>query len=220
MHLRAHVSELLDVVAANGVWMMWNTVLAWIPVMIAFVLFRPWDEAPPPRRSAIWWVGLVLFVLFLPNAPYVVTDLVHLREDVILAGPTGRVVTTVMPVYGLLVVSGFLAYYLALAQLRQYLDRIGWSHRTGRIVLGLHALVAVGIFLGRWSRLNSWEPVVRPQDAVDRVLIAFTWSAAPMLIVVMFLTTAFGHFATKAIAEAAWAKVKPLLDEQDQQVRS
>ena len=65
-------------------------------------------------------------------------------------------------------------------------------------------MVAVGIFLGRWSRLNSWEPVVHPRDALERTLLALTWTDAPLLIAAMFAVTAVGHFVTRAVVETAW----------------
>jgi len=203
--LESRWESMLTLIDHSGFWMVQNTVLAWIPVLLAIPLFRVWERGPRrPRRTPVWWAGLVLFVLFLPNAPYVVTDLVHLRSDVARLGPEGPVATTVIPVYLLLVASGFLAYYLALAQLGHYLDRIGQARRRPAIVTGLHAVVAVGIFLGRWSRLNSWEPVVGPKDTLGRVVDALAWSAAPVLIVILFVVTALGHFATRAVAEAAW----------------
>ena len=41
------------------------------------------DRAIIPERpwaSPLWWGGVVLFVLFLPNAPYVLTDLGRFRS--------------------------------------------------------------------------------------------------------------------------------------------
>ena len=185
-------------------WLLVNTVLAWLPAVLAFPLFTLGRDA---RRGVLWWGGVVLFVLFLPNAPYVVTDLVHLRSDV--SDAHGPVVTGVLPVYAAFIASGFLAYYLALLQLRRYLVHHGLRARVPAVVLGLHLLVAVGIFLGRWSRLNSWEPVVHPRDAFERVLLAFTWTDAPALIAATFVVTAFGHFVTRAVVETAWAELLP-----------
>jgi uncharacterized membrane protein len=148
--MESRLASMQTLIDHNGFWMVQNTVLAWIPVLVAIPLFRVWDRRPGlPARTPLWWAGAVLFVLFLPNAPYVVTDLVHLRADVHRLGPGGPVATTVLPVYGLLVASGFLAYYLALAQLGHYLERVGLAHRVAATTVALHTLVAVGILLGR-----------------------------------------------------------------------
>ena len=58
-------------------WMAWNLTLALVAVALAVWLFRV--ERP---RTVGWWVGFGAFALFLPNAPYVLTDLIHLRWSV------------------------------------------------------------------------------------------------------------------------------------------
>ncbi|QXJ20719.1 DUF1361 domain-containing protein [Actinomadura graeca] len=180
-------------------WMGWNILLAWIPVGLAWMLFR----GRAVSRSPLWWAGLVLFALFLPNAPYVVTDLVHLRNDIVLSDEDGPVVTAVLPVYAVLVGSGFLAYHLALGAALRHLGRIGLGAYRGRAAVAVHALCAVGIFLGRWARLNSWEPVVAPQATLERIVLQLTWSRAPILIAGTFLVIWLCHFMTRAIADAA-----------------
>ncbi|WP_207945234.1 DUF1361 domain-containing protein [Actinomadura rubrisoli] len=190
--------NLTGVLRRDAWWMGWNTLLAWIPVLLAWTLFR----GRAVSRSPFWWAGLVLFALFLPNAPYVVTDLVHLRSDILLSTQDGPVVTAVLPVYALLIGSGFLAYYLALGAALRHLGRIGLGAWQGRAAVAAHALCAIGIFLGRWARLNSWEPVVAPQAALERVFVHLTWQWAPALILGTFAVTWVGHFMTRAVAEA------------------
>lgn len=216
--LDAVAPNLADVVRSNMWWMGWNTLLAWIPVGLALVLFR-WrrpsaqtdggghvdqDGARSAYGSPLWWTGLVLFVLFLPNAPYVATDLIHLREDVDLVGRDGPVVTAVLPVYVAFIGSGFLAYYLSLAELGRFLTRTGLGRYRPAVTMAAHGACAVGVFLGRWARLNSWEPVVEPEGTLDRIVLVLSWSWAPVLIFAVFVVTALGHFVTKAIIEAAW----------------
>ncbi|MBO0854465.1 MAG: DUF1361 domain-containing protein [Nocardia sp.] len=193
-------TSLLGLAHRNLLWMIWNTVLAWIPVALALLVFRT-GRADPGARSPVWWAGLVLFVLFLPNAPYVVTDLVHLRDDVHFAGD-GPVVSTVLPWYAVFILSGFLAYHLALNEVGRFLVVAGQGRLRIPVTLGLHLSCAVGIFLGRWARLNSWEPVVQPSGAFERILLALSWSWAPAAIIVLFGVTAAGHFVTKAVVEA------------------
>jgi uncharacterized membrane protein len=204
MGLLEHVApNLVDLLRRDFWWMGWNTLLAWIPVALAWALFRGGNTERRVPRSPLWWAGLVLFVLFLPNAPYVVTDVVHIRNDVLLSDRGGPVMSAILPVYAAFIGSGFLAYYLALARARRHLAQIGLGEWQGRITVMAHALCALGVFLGRWARLNSWEPVVDPQGALERIVLHLTWSRAPILIAAVFLVTWMGHFLAKAIAEAA-----------------
>jgi uncharacterized membrane protein len=202
--------SLLGVLSRDFFWMTWNTVLAWIPVILALLVFRAGPGVRAMSQSPLRWVGAGLFLLFLPNAPYVVTDLVHLRDDIHSVGD-GPVVTTVLPLYTAFIASGFLAYYLALTEVGRYLDGIGRSRWRVPVTFGLHLPCAIGVFLGRWVRLNSWEPVVQPRGTFDRILLSLTWSWAPAAIMVLFLVTAAGHFVTKAVIEAAVADLRRAL---------
>jgi uncharacterized membrane protein len=204
--LDAVAPNLADVLRSNVWWMGWNTLLAWIPVALAVGLFR---RAGHGDRSPLWWAGCGLFVLFLPNAPYVATDLIHLHDDVELVGRDGPVVTAVLPVYAVFIGSGFLAYYLSLAQLGRYLDRFDLGPWRAAVPVAAHALCAVGVFLGRWARLNSWEPVVEPRGTFERIVLVLSWPSAPVLIFATFVVTALGHFVTRAVIETAWASAAP-----------
>jgi uncharacterized membrane protein len=57
--------------------MIWNLFLAWIPFIMAFAAYRLHHAR---RQWGILIAGCALiWLLFLPNAPYLLTDLVHLR---------------------------------------------------------------------------------------------------------------------------------------------
>jgi uncharacterized membrane protein len=203
--LETWVPNLAKVVRHDVRWMAWNTVLAWLPVALAFAVFR--RRTADHVRTPLWWTGLVLFVLFLPNAPYVVTDLVHLGDSVLLVGGGWPVITGVLPVYGLFIGSGFVAYYLALRELGLYLSRMGLTAWRGVTLASVHALCAVGVYLGRHARLNSWEPVVEPHDTLQRVVLTLSWRWAPLVVAATFMVTVVGHFVTKAVLEATWSAV-------------
>ena len=59
-------------------WIIWNLFLAFIPLGLSFWLFR-WQTK---SRSLLWWIGLIVFIAFLPNAPYLLTDIIHLIEAI------------------------------------------------------------------------------------------------------------------------------------------
>jgi uncharacterized membrane protein len=144
---------------ASDHWVLWNLLLAIVPLLIAVLLFaRPRRH----KRTAWWWVGVAVFVAFLPNAPYVVTDLIHVRDSLLDSHPG-----VVFMKFGILVAGGLLAYVACIALLRH------WLHESGLPVwpveLTLHALCTVGIALGRIFRLNSWDIVVQPSSVIGAV---------------------------------------------------
>src|SRR5688572_18167291 len=107
--LRAVAVDVGEIAWGNRWWMTWNTLLAMVPASLAIVLFR--HEG---RKRWLWWSGVVTFVLFLPNAPYVVTDLVHLRRDVGQTNTDAAVYAGVLPLYASYIAVGFGCYVVAL----------------------------------------------------------------------------------------------------------
>jgi uncharacterized membrane protein len=186
--------DLADFAADNGRWMTWNLLLAVIPAGLAVAVFR--HRGP---RTALWWTGAGLCALFLPNAPYVVTDLVHLRDDVLSAGSDLTVITAVLPMYAAFIAAGFLAYALAVGEMGRYLTRIGLAHWRGPAEVATHALCAVGVVLGRVARLNSWEPMTEPHGTAERIVLTLSWRGAPLAVLVTFGVIWVCHGATRAL---------------------
>jgi uncharacterized membrane protein len=150
----------LEVWEGNALFMAWNLTLALVPVVVGAVLFRR------PRTTVLWWLGLGAFLAFLPNAPYVLSDVVHLADDVRATRSDAVVVAGVLPQYAAFFLLGLLAYVVALRELTGWLRRRGWDRlRTAGAELVVHAACAVGVYLGRIPRFNSWDLVTRP-DAV------------------------------------------------------
>ena len=131
--------------------MMWNLLLAWLPVAFAYLAVRP--RATPGSIRFVFFLG---WLLFLPNAPYLITDLVHLHRggeipllyDVVLlfsAATCGLAVGLVSLRWMQVAVSA----------------RLGvWLGRT----MSVTALGATGfgMYVGRYLRWNSWDVLLRP----------------------------------------------------------
>lgn len=188
----------------NALWMAWNLTLAVVPAMLAVLLFHERDRA----GGVLWWSGVGAFTLMLPNAPYVVTDLVHVRRDATLASMDGTVVFGVLPVYALFVAVGFACYAVALAQLTSFARRAGWPWSRLRIELAVHAVAAVGVVLGRVARLNSWDAVTRPVDTLGTVGTTFTWDKAPVAVALTFTAIWATHTVLSTLFRAAaeWSR--------------
>lgn len=162
----------------NVGWMGWNLFLALIPLMVARFLFG--------HRERARWVlitGGAVFVAFLPNAPYVLTDVLHLPRELAATHGDHWLAAALVAQYLCLFAVGFTAYVLSLVRLERWLADHGASRRAVLVTdLSLHALCAVGIVLGRVFRFNSWDLVTNPSGLLDLARVP-----QPRTIAVLFV---------------------------------
>src|SRR3712207_6547960 len=122
----------------------WNLFLAFVPLALALVLFRR-----GVHRSALWWFGLAAFVAFLPNAPYVLTDVIHFIDDVRRTRSDAVVTLVLIPLYFGFFLAGLLSYVGCLMLLRSWLRRQGWGRWALPAEVVIHGLCAIGVYAGR-----------------------------------------------------------------------
>jgi|SRR5215210_2188127 len=137
--------------------LVWNLVLAWVPLLVALVAYTA------ARRGADTAVAVlsVLWLLFFPNAPYLLTDFIHLHESA--ATPLW---------YDALMLAAFAWTGLALGFASLYLMQAIWRRAAGTVlawvgVVAALALASLGVYLGRFLRFNSWDALVRPRAIAD-----------------------------------------------------
>jgi uncharacterized membrane protein len=136
--------------------LVWNLFLAWVPYL--FSVFASGLQRILPRQ---WWMLLVpgaIWLVFFPNAPYLLTDFLHLEP---------RPYIPMWYDIGLLATFAWTGLFLGIASLRimqslvrSYLGAfVGWLFAA--IALGLGGL---GLYLGRFSRWNSWDLLIHPKS--------------------------------------------------------
>ncbi len=132
----------------------WNLILGFMPLPFAYLLVR---RLPGTRLLA--WQNVLLAVLwlgFLPNSFYIVSDLIHLRST----GDISLLFDVVMMVA--FIWSGFLAGYISLYLMHQAaLVRFKRRNAHGLVALAL-LLCAFAIYLGRYLRWNTWDILFNP----------------------------------------------------------
>ncbi|MFC5412330.1 DUF1361 domain-containing protein [Larkinella bovis] len=132
----------------------WNLFLAWIPLMVALFLREGLENRQLPRWSL--WPGLAFWLLFLPNSPYIITDLFHLRSVSEETVWFDTMMIFMCALTGLL--AGLYSQLLVHRLLKQRL-----THRqTWVVMIGCLALTSFGVYLGRYIRLNSWDLFTNP----------------------------------------------------------
>lgn len=131
----------------------WNLVLAWIPFVLALIVY---ERARSGLLTPAWAGVGVLWLLFLPNAPYIVTDLKHVGHGDRLPVLYDVLLLSAAAWTGLLL--GLTSLFLMHAVVRRVVGAVNaWA-----LVVGALALSSFGIYLGRVLRWNSWDVFVRP----------------------------------------------------------
>jgi uncharacterized membrane protein len=176
--------------------LVWNLFLAWIPFIIAYFTYtltlkRRWIYIIIPIAAFFW-------MIFFPNAPYILTDFQH------LAGPWRDLPTwydVMMLIWfaftGLLL--GMVSLFLMQEIIRREFGRwIGWGFVA--LVAGLSS---AGIYMGRFLRWNSWDILLNPSDIARYTIqgaqnpslqsIGFTGLFAAFFLFLYITLYTFGH---------------------------
>lgn len=187
--------RILSALQDNNRWMGWNLFLALVPFGLSLWLFRG-----SRTRTFLWWSGVLVFLAFLPNAPYVLTDVIHLIEDIRGRYQSVWIISlVVIPKYFLFVLVGFQAYVLSLMYLGDYLKRQGFAWAVLSTELVLHALNAVGIYLGRFERFNSWDLLTQLDSLTNTVLDELVAKRPVLVMVVTFVIITGLYFLIKTL---------------------
>ena len=157
----------------------WNLVLAWIPLAFALLAY---DRDRRGRSGVGLLLPLALWLAFLPNAPYLVTDFVHLRDETAMPIWFDVALLTSFAWIGLML--GFVSVYLVQTVVRRRAGAAaGWA-----LVLATFGACGVGVYVGRYLRLNTWDLVVRPLGVLGDVGARLD---SPRLLGMSLVTAAF-----------------------------
>lgn len=146
--------------------MLWNLVLAWIAPLVAWHLSRR-------LQTTRWrnWKNVMITVLwlgFLPNSFYMVSDLIHVHQT----GEVSIIFDAVL--FTSFIFNGFIAGFMSVMLLhRQLLRRMKLAH-SFLVVIGVFTLCGYAIYLGRVLRWNTWDALLHPTgllfDVSDNIL--------------------------------------------------
>ncbi|MEO1681643.1 MAG: DUF1361 domain-containing protein [Cyanobacteria bacterium J06631_12] len=175
---------------------LWWIVLALISVGMSVFLFNRKKSA----RTVLWWLGLVGFIAFLPNAPYVLTDVIHLIRGTSNGGIRVWVVALVfIPLHAIAIIAGFEAYVLSILNQAYYLKKKGNERFILPTELLIHALSAIGIYLGRFTRVNSWDLATDPTSILTLTLNTLTTKRPAAVVFVTFIILTVLYWIMKQV---------------------
>lgn len=157
-------------------YLLWNLFLAWLPLVFAYRLIvvlrhKLWSSWEAMGMSLLW-------ILFLPNSFYMISDFIHLQyvqQDIL---------------YDALMLTSFIYIGVLLGFASLYLIHLEFLKRftqttTSFILAGMILVCSFAIYLGRDLRWNSWDVLTNPGGLLFDISVRFLRpSAYPQ----MFLT--------------------------------
>lgn len=158
----------ISITQSNDLWfLIWNLLLAWIPLVFAWALYT--NTGPSglqwSKRNVVYFIA---WILFLPNALYIVTDFVHLEG--VFDEPERLFDIVLLASYTIVgVIVGLLAVLLVHIRVVQRFGQRGhWLPVVALLLSGF------AIYMGRYLRWNSWDVFINPFallfDVSDRIV--------------------------------------------------
>ncbi len=136
------------------VMLIWNLTLAWFPLGVVLVLL----DLRRARLAGQWVMAgaLAVWLAFLPNAPYIITDLFHIKniQESLLWFDTLTIFIFAM--------TGLLIGLYSTLLVHRIIDPMAGRPGAWLLMLACQLLSGFGIYLGRFGRWNSWELMTHP----------------------------------------------------------
>ncbi|MCL2811437.1 MAG: DUF1361 domain-containing protein [Clostridia bacterium] len=198
-------------------WLVWNVFLALLPPLFAWLFMHC-------RFKGLRLMLAVLWLLFFPNAPYLMTDMIHLAHLSFVHWGEGRELypwLTLMQTG----ISIFLATTMglwSLSVMHRAMRRWG-GPVAGWLIVGLVCLASgYAVFMGRFLRFNSWD-VLQPLRLLEytaRYTDSFAiWFSAGFGLYILFTYCIFRAFGALRATKTASSQNTPSLPNTDRDTR-
>lgn len=170
-------------------YLIWNLILAWLPLISSWNLQKS-------LKKLIWssWFNLcltALWLVFLPNSFYIITDFIHLQDTASYSLLYDAVMILSFTLNGLLL--GYLSVYIVHQLLLARISKVKAQSIIGIVFLAS----SFAIYLGRYMRWNSWDIIINPAgilfDVSDRLLNPFAnpQTFSTTLLFFFFISTTY-----------------------------
>ena len=148
------------------VFLIWNLILAVIPFIIS-----KWALQIKPNTLSYALV-FASWMLFLPNAPYIITDFIHLKFS------SNATFLLDFALIGVFALAGLMLATLSIQHILESLQTKISPAGSWLIIIGVIGLSGIGIYLGRFIRWNSWDIINSPHLILGDIWLMFRHPSA------------------------------------------
>lgn len=171
--------------------LIWNLFLAIIPYLITSYLLKSHQDLSKIK----FFGGILIWLAFLPNSFYILTDLIHLTNV------KSSIIWLDVMIISSYAFVGFAFGTLSIVDFEKIIkSKISKNSVTILIPL-ICLLCGVGIYIGRILRYNSWDIISNPFDLVTDCLFALTTSKSILFSIHFCIIIYFSYLINKIISK-------------------
>ncbi len=160
--------------------MAFNIFLAILPVVFAYFSIRT-------RNKPFKIITGILWLLFLPNSIYLLTDMIHLIHQWGKVAGIERGIVVLQ--FAILQMFGFVSFILGFRPFEHILSWLKYTkERKVWAIILFNFMIAFGIVLGRVERVNSWDVFANTERVIQAIITLLT------SVELLGLTVLFGLF--------------------------
>lgn len=151
--------------SAFFLYLIWNIFLAFLPFVISSFLL--WYSNKNNKKNFLLCAGIFIWLILFPNAPYLITDIIHLN------------INPSVPLWFdmvLLFSSAYIGVYLgihSLYHIEQIIQKYFNKSITKTLLLFSIFISSFGVYLGRFPRWNSWDLFIQPKNVLGDIWDVF-----------------------------------------------
>ena len=150
-------ARVLIIQSTSFIFLVWNLFLAWLPLYFALIARRLLLRSHSIETKFLALSQMILWLLFFPNSPYIITDLLHLR------GHSGIAIWYDSLMIFIFAFTGLIMGIYSLKVIHDAMIHILGRTKSQILLPFILMLSGFGIYLGRYSRWNSWDIVMNPK---------------------------------------------------------
>ena len=167
--------------------LLWNLFLACIPYAISLLVIK---SKYIQKSFFLLSISLLLWLAFLPNAPYIITDLIHLKYH------PKTILLFDLFLISSFAINGLLFGIYSLSNIHHVIQNIVNSKIACYGIVACSFLSGYGVYLGRYLRFNTWDLLTNPTHLLQNCIHSFsnptTWGITLCfggLLTILFMVT-------------------------------
>lgn len=165
----------MEIILDNLFWMSFNIFLALLGVLFGFLLYYS-------KNKLLKWLFFLLWLLFVPNTIYLITDLQYLPNQITKLESYNQTIIIIQ--FILVFLLGITTFLFALYPFEKIASKLTNRQTVKTVLFFLNYSIAFGVVLGKIYRVHSWYVFTDPQTVITSSLSLFN---SPNILLLVFL---------------------------------